>query len=75
MSLEEQSFINLIEFYRSELTKIQHGKLATKVLTDCARMSLGRHGVFGRKHKGDTQGNPLVLSDRALKALALGGKP
>jgi len=41
-SLEEQSFLNLLAFYRDELLAISEGRKVTKVLSKAVRRRMAR---------------------------------
>jgi len=52
MTLEEISFINLVNFFKPELKRIMKGENSETVFTKATQKTLCKHGVL-IKHKSD----------------------
>lgn len=64
---EEQSFRNLVHFYREELLTLMKGVNATNLWNPGTRRHLAKHGVTKRKWRG--YGYKTILTTRALRIL------
>ena len=73
MTLEERSFINLVNFFRPELEQYLKGAPLLKAIPSKAtRQTLYRHGVLSRgfAHKAyEGGGGKIVVTSEALKVL------
>lgn len=65
MSFEEQSFRNLIHFFKKELTQINRGKSPSEVFNAHLRIRLSKKKVWLK----DKNRNKVSLTERTLKVL------
>jgi len=67
-SFEEQSFRNIIDFYREELLRVESGELASSIFTTrCERVKLLKKNVF--RVVPCQSGKKLALTDAVLMIL------
>ena len=74
LSLEEQSFINLVNFFRPELRRIMAGEMAGDVISErTTRRTLHKHGVLSgrkpRKGNGTVNGTSTTVTEEARQVL------
>ncbi|MCW4049016.1 MAG: hypothetical protein NWE89_04690 [Candidatus Bathyarchaeota archaeon] len=65
---DEQSFRNIVEFYKDELMKIEEGEKATQYFNDRQRKTLVKSGILNRVY--GRGGCRLRLSRKAKKVLS-----
>ena len=63
MTLEEISFINLVNFFRPELRRIIKGENLKTVFTKATQKTLCRHGVLVKRKSDITEEAKRVLQD------------
>ena len=61
MSFEEQSFKNLVHFYREELRQIVEGTRALELFTRAATVKLSKKNVLAVKNIGHPHGGRKTL--------------
>lgn len=71
LSLEEQSFRNLVTFYKDDLLLLSKGYPAKQVFTDGELKMLKKKGVTQVKALGWSRGHASILTDRAKTILGL----
>jgi len=67
MSLEEQSFRNLIHFFKAEFKQVNEGVSPSKFFGKNSMLRLTKKKVWERRKVGKK--NKLFLTDRALQVL------
>jgi len=64
LSLEEQSFINLVNHFRPQLERIMKGESANKVIPEkSTRLTLRNHGVLVRRRLCPTEEAKRILEE------------
>ena len=64
MTLEERSFVNLVNFFRPELQRIMKGESANKVIPEkSTRLMLRNHGVLVRRRLCPTEEAKRILEE------------
>ena len=64
LSLEEQSFINLVNHLRPQLERIMKGESANKVIPEkSTRLTLRNHGVLVRRRLCPTEEAKRILEE------------
>lgn len=73
MNLEEQSFINLVNFFKPELERIMRGEKLTQVIPErSTRSTLHRHRVLSRgSSRGVYGGSVVSLTQRTIEVLGI----
>jgi hypothetical protein len=74
MTVEERSFINLVNFFKPELQRIIEGEIASDVMPErTTRRTLRKHGVLTgrtpRKKNGTVAGTLTMVTEEAKKVL------